>query len=119
MENERGFTPEHKESPKRFLIWWLTEEEQAQIKPEQWLSVPIYIKNELASLEGRPRRGRLWVPRDIDVKEIPWNDQHLNAGRLSRAGGIVFHDSDKGALQKLPGLVTDLKLDTYTGEKSD
>ena len=114
MDNERGFTPEKKESPKEFLIWWLTEDEQAQITPEQWMRIPIYIKDELASLDGRPRRGRSWVPKDIDVEEIPWDDQHPNAERLGRAGGIVFRTTDKEALGGLPGLVTDLKMDTQT-----
>ena len=119
MENKRGFSLESKELPKGFLVWWLTEEEQTQITPEEWLRVPIYIKDEFASLEGRPRRGRLWVPKDIDVEEIPWDDQHPNAEKLGRAGGIVFHDSDKEALMGLPGLVTDLKLDTYTEGESE
>ena len=119
MNKEQGFSPENKESPKGLLIWWLTKEEQAQITPEQWLSVPIYIKNELRSLEGREGRGRLWTPEDINVEEIPWDDQHPNAERLKHAGGIVFHDSDKEALEGLPGLVTDLKLDTYTEKESD
>ena len=117
MDKESKFNPESKESPKGFLIWWLTKEEQAQITPDQWLRVPIYIKDELASLEGRPRRGRLWVPQDIDIKEIPWDDQHPNAERLSHAGGIVFHESDRAVLMGLSGLVTDLKLDTHTEEE--
>ncbi|NQV13039.1 MAG: hypothetical protein HQ530_01930 [Parcubacteria group bacterium] len=119
MDKEPRFNPENKESPKEFLIWWLMEEEQAQVTPEQWLCVPIYIKDELALLEGRPRKGCLRVPQDIDVKEIPWDDQHPNAERLGHAGGIVFHTSDKEALAGLPGLVTDLKLDTHTEEEPE
>lgn len=118
MDKEHEFSQKNKELPKGLLVWWLTEEEQEQITPEQWLRVPIYIKNELSALEGRQRRGRLWVPKDIDVEEIHWDDKHPNAQRLGRSGGIVFHDSDKEALVELPGLITDLKLDTQTQEKS-
>jgi len=115
MLKETGFKPESKESPKGFLIWWLSKDEQAQIKPKQWLRVPIYIKNELTSREGREGRGRLWVPKDIDLEEIPWNDNHPNAQRIMNesAGGIVFHASDQEALAGLPGLITDLKLDNH------
>lgn len=115
MERETGFNPD-KESPKDFLVWWLSEAEQARIKPEQWLGVPIYIKDELKSLEGRPRDGRLWVPADIEVRQISWDDNHPNAKKIvaDNAGGIVFHSSDIDALASLPGLITDTKLDTAT-----
>lgn len=118
MEKEQRFNPEGKESPKGLLIWWLSRDEQAQIIPEQWLQIPIYIKNELASREGREGRGRLWVPKDIDLEEIPWDDNHPNAQRVTNesAGGIVFHSSDRQALAGLPGLITELNLDTHTDE---
>ena len=89
------------------------QQEQESITPEQWLQVPIYIKDQLKSMEGRSRRGRLWIPRDIPIHEIPWDDNHQNSKRCERAGGIVIHETDKEAVLGLPGLVTNLKLDTY------
>ncbi len=116
LDEEEGFSIEDKELPKNLLIWWLTGDEQAQVTKKEWLRVPIYIKDELKSIEGRERRGRLWVPKDIELEGIEWDYKHPNTERLEKAGGIVFHSEDKEFLEELPGLITDLKLDTAMEE---
>jgi hypothetical protein len=99
------------------LIWWLSEKDYAVLTEEQRFILPQYIREEVSSREGRSGRGRLWVADGIDLKEIPWPDDHPNARSItkSNAGGIVFRHKDFNAIKDLPGLVTDLSLNTFVG----
>jgi hypothetical protein len=55
--------------------------------------------------------GRLWVPDDIPVPKIEWDDTSPIASYAERAGGIVFHAKDLPSVKRMiRGRVTDLNM---------
>lgn len=99
------------------LIWWLNQPQAEAITEEQLDTIPAYAQQEYHSRCGRPDRGRLWAHKDLpDVCVDPWPETEL-ARQLSgddyetSAGGIVIWARDFEAISKLPGTITDLKLE--------
>lgn len=103
-----------------YYIWWLNQPNTiAAIKELNVL--PKYLKEQLESRRGRPGRGRLWVDSSFPEMGVdPWPDTELGhelAGRRGPekdAGGIVFKEEDLELVLRLPGIVTDFKLDRIT-----
>lgn len=100
------------------VIWWTNmadaELAHAQLGSMDAPNFPEYIKEQLDDRMGRNGRGRLWVHESIDVTAMDnWNGTHKNADYCEHSAGIVINASDYNFVKKLPGLVTDLVMDTY------
>lgn len=95
----------------KYLIWWTSQEDCEAIAPlDSW---PTWLYDEFRSRNGRPGRGRLWVPpvfaSDKDMPdEAAWKaDNWLCAAAESKsAGGIVIPSFALRHVQFLPGFVT-------------
>ena len=96
----------------KYAIWWLSQEACEQVINADH-NLPDYIRNELNSRQGRPGRGRLWVPKSIDLDEITWNDEATMASAASSCGGIVIDAVDISHVMFLPGFVTDTRLEIW------
>ena len=95
-----------------YLIWWLDQFEAERLYDLlDQIDLPEYIKVEVRSRYGRSGRGRLWVPRHIDLQEILWDDDKVTAKLASKCGGIVFEPKHYDYISILPGFITDLNLD--------
>jgi hypothetical protein len=100
----------------KLLIWWLCENDYKAIKVKDLKILPGYMTEEYKSRLGRPGRGRLWVSEKMKkiqavIEVNPWPDSAL--GRLfgEGYGGIVFDGKSLPVLRRLPGIVTNLKLE--------
>lgn len=93
--------------PTDLAIWWLSPWEMTAIGDEP--ALPPYLHSEYRSLLGRNPRGRLWTPREIDIKEIEWVDGAIGDW-CQKCGGIVFWRKDLETLRNMPGLITDLSM---------
>lgn len=96
-----------------YAIWWLSPSECNAIDSDYTGQLhdgaPKYLSAKFLSLRGRPGRGRLWVPDDIDVQDISWTDDAI--GRwCENCGGIVFWRKDLEHVMHYPGLITDLNM---------
>ena len=93
-------------------IWWLNghSENDAIIDDGDIERLPEYLAGEVYSLHGRPTRGRLWVPEEIQINEIKWDDTKPRAKDCADRGGIVFWRKDLSFLKGLPGFVTDTQM---------
>lgn len=92
------------------LIWWTAQEDYEKIGDDLEGDYPEYLKREYRSRMGRAGRGRLWVPSDIDLKEIPWDEKKPAARLASTRGGIAIHMRDAKLVFGLPGYLTDLEM---------
>jgi hypothetical protein len=98
------------------LIWWTSEADCLAItrRREGCLNVPgapAYLRKQYSSRYGRNGRGRLWVAKQFgEVAVDPWPNTPF-ARRLGNAcAGIVIAPEDLRFIAKLPGVVTDLRL---------
>lgn len=93
-------------------IWWLNghSDNEMIIGDGSIERLPEYIASEVHSLHGRPTRGRLWVPPEIRLNEIEWDDNKPRASECANRGGIVFWRKDIDLLKGLPGFVTDAQM---------
>lgn len=104
---------------KTLLICWVNPR-IAEIACEMSLAThtPEYFQKELASLSGRPGRGRLWIHSafpEIDVSEAfasPSINQSL-IEHLCTLGGVVIRSEDRMLLAPF-GLITDQQLNIFT-----
>jgi hypothetical protein len=97
------------------LIWWLSQEDCEQLQPVlDKLPIPQYIKDEFWSRFGRPGRGRLWVPKNIDFSGFPWDSDKPLAKAAEKCGGVVIDAADVRYVACLPGFVTDSALELAT-----
>jgi len=95
-----------------YLIWWLDESEAERVYDVlDQIDLPDYIKDEVHSRYGRNGRGRLWVPRHINLVEIPWDENKVTAKLAERCGGIVFEPKHYDYVEILPGFITNLDLE--------
>ena len=93
-------------------IWWLNghSENETIIDEGHIERLPEYIAGEVYSLHGRPTRGRLWCPPEIQLNEIQWDDSNPRAAECANRGGIVLWRKDLDTLKGLPGFVTDTQM---------
>ncbi|HYE75879.1 MAG TPA: hypothetical protein VEF04_21220 [Blastocatellia bacterium] len=93
-------------------IWWLNghSDNETIIDEGHIEHLPEYIAGEVYSLHGRPTRGRLWVPSEIQLNEIKWDDSKPRAKECANRGGIVIWRTDLRYLKGLPGFVTDTQM---------
>lgn len=94
-------------------IWWLNSHSDcAEIRSlsENVVLLPDYIFSEVISLHGRPPRGRLWSPDEINIDDLTWDDSKPRAAECAERGGIVIWRKDLHYLKDLPGFVTDTQL---------
>lgn len=109
-----------------YAIWWTSQgccelmatafvdaEKSVTEEVLDTFGLPKYIAAELSSRFGRAGRGRLWIPGDIPIKEIPWPETKITAFMANHCGGIVIHAKDVPAVIALPGFVTDLDLNFW------
>lgn len=101
------------------VIWWLCQNDYRGIGQssseirETLTGVPEYIVDEVSSRFGRPGRGRLWVAKGIDLREIAWPEDNpiaIAVGDEGGYGGIVFYRRDLDSVYQYPGVFTDLEL---------
>ena len=104
------------------LIWW-TAQEHCIFKPFKcnYTKLPDYVWQEYCNRVGRSGRGRLWVPKGLEVTDLDiepeaevWED-HRNLGECA---GVVFKEEDVQVVQLCPGHITDLELNLYNRERS-
>lgn len=100
---------------KKYLIWWLSQQDQEQIAEERQdgnIGFPKYIEDELDSMYGRAGRGRLWISNECEDESFevyPWPDNEM--GKIcGNCSGLVFVEEDLLVLEDLPGMVTDREL---------
>jgi hypothetical protein len=97
----------------KYVVWWLSQQaaeliyESADIMQD----LPDYICTQVKSRYGRPGRGRLWVPDDIPIEEIEWDEEKPMARIAGMCGGIVIKRSSISDVAHLPGFLTDLLLE--------
>ena len=107
------FSPLDNPTPEEEIaIWWLNghSENEAIIDDGDIERLPEYLASEVHSLHGRPTRGRLWVPEEIQINEIQWDETKPRAKDCADRGGIVFWRKDLHHLAGLPGFVTDTRM---------
>jgi hypothetical protein len=92
------------------FIWWTTQLDCESISEKIKETLPVYIKEQLSSREGRSGRGRLWIPGECKTKGIDWNYDSPVQNVCSHSAGIVFLEMDKDFIKPLPGIITDLEL---------
>lgn len=108
--------------PQQFYIWWLSQHDIDHVKD---LNINIgshgYIWEQIVSMDGRPKRGRLWIadcineilPEDKkngiseDAKNNMWNYLSQNCG------GIVIRGAEAFKVCGLPGVLTDYGVTTF------
>lgn len=90
------------------VIWWLSYNEQDCIGESLPKQFPKYLRDEYASMKGRPTRGRLWVAKRFDVYKITPPENTAIYRRCATSGGIVMERSDIALLDRYPGIITDL-----------
>lgn len=95
-----------------FVIWWLSQASCTAIDSACYLFPwPAYLRSEFQSRIGRSGRGRLWIPKGIDLEEIPWPNPETDVSRrANQCGGIVMWRRDLAHVHDLPGFVTDLDM---------
>jgi hypothetical protein len=93
-----------------FAIWWLSEEECCFVLAHFSFSLPGYILIEVDSMQGRPKRGRLWVPRGFPPVSVAADNPILNTPFIGSRGGIVIDRNDAVKLAPLPGYITDAQM---------
>lgn len=88
-----------------FIIWWLREADYSIHQN----NLPPYISKLKRSRQGRPGRGRLWVPPDIAIKQLKVSPGHPMWNVLDpNYGGLVIHAKDGTGLAG--GILTTLTL---------
>jgi hypothetical protein len=126
-------TPEERRMGSPCLIWWVSQANAERMgypasKDEVddsyleegyfWredTDLPDYIFSQLLSRYGRPARGRLWVPPDIEIDDLDVDDaesdlvRRLIVQECNDCGGIVFKAQDLKFVRKYPGFITDLE----------
>jgi hypothetical protein len=113
--------------PAELLIWWTTAREasEAELAVLDAAGVPEYVRAELRARTGRCGRGRLWIPEALAdafaaALAAPLHSPAAWARPLGRliaheqSGGIVFRRADLPFVARLPGFVTDGRLDLVT-----
>lgn len=106
-------------SDRKLYVWWLTGSQCQNIYDRynarssdraKAFPFPEYISSQVASLSGRNPRGRLWIPKEIDLGELPDIEKWTPKTRsfVSDKGGIVFFADDIADLNNQPGTITDL-----------
>ena len=109
-------------------VWWLDGAALAAIENERGRSLPPcvsrwpeWLKDELLSMAGRPRRCRLWVAPHFGDISIAWATWGLSPmGDWLEAldvGGIVVDGETLNDVLPLPGIVTDLQLRVWGATK--
>lgn len=99
---------------KEYLIWWLAQVDYERIEDTRLEELlPKYIYREFRSRCGRSGRGRLWISKDIPIKEIDWDNSKPLAQAAGNAGGIVIKKKDARYIVGLPGFITDTRLDLF------
>jgi hypothetical protein len=97
-------------------VWWLNQwdyENGIELEDGKLdiFGLPEYLQDEVRSRQGRPGRGRLWVPDGIEIQDIPWPEKETPLTRhLGKCGGIVFWRRDLPIVKEFPGVVTDMDL---------
>ena len=105
------------------VLWWLSQGECQAIGDRLPKGMPVYIRDQYASRYGRPGRGRLWVDKFIEnwhggkVSVDPWPHTPMGKFLAEGHGGIAILTDDLPWIAQFPGIVTDLKLNRFTGEK--
>jgi hypothetical protein len=96
-----------------YYIWWIDQDDcdLVDIFQSRLEELPKYLQDQFWYRNGRAGRGRLWVPDDIPVPKIEWDDTSPIASYAERAGGIVFHAKDLPSVKRMiRGRVTDLNM---------
>lgn len=100
-------------------IWWVSQRDCERIGDGVMLrviGVPDYLYSEFRSRLGRAGRCRLWTAPQFDLDEIEWDEAKAAALNLTDShGGIVIAASELEICRKMPGTVTDVKLNHLPG----
>jgi len=96
-----------------YLIWWTNGDdyEKAEYYIEERINDLEYVRKEFVNMDGRPTRGRLWIPEFIKLEAMRLFDETSNVyDYCLKAGGIVFKVDDFDTVIHLPGVITNLDL---------
>lgn len=96
-----------------FIVWWLSQkdcETLAAVFPSQFRSLSPYLKETAENRFGRPGWGRLWIPEEILIIEINWDNQKPATQYAKDCGGVVCWKKDLPAICGLPGIITDTDM---------
>ncbi len=97
---------------KDLLIWWLNDSLCEDVfESELYDKLPEYITNQTDSLYGRSHTLKLFIAPELGRVSFLWPLTDL-AFKLSseKHCGIVFRKRDLHLLQKMPGIITDHKI---------
>ena len=105
------------------LIWWLSAADHGSIGHTLPESFPAYMRGEYASMDWRPRRGRLWIAselRDVHVLVERWDSPAWSSPMGlylgGHCGGIVLLAEDVSFLATMPGIITRTDLSRWDGD---
>ena len=85
-------------------VWWVNQSDCESINEEN--IKPSYIRKEYESRCGRAGRGRLWVPKEIKVKQVELPSTVAFEGSDSH-GGIVIFKEDIESIRSFGGIISD------------
>ncbi len=96
----------------KLAVWWLNERELTFVLDnDHHKKLPKYIRDLVDNAYGRAGRGRLWNCRaHAPYAFIPWRKTPL-ADWLLHSAGIVINIRYVERVSKLPGTVTNFKLE--------
>lgn len=93
----------------KLAIWWTSQEEEREvIGMGAHKSLPKYIKEQLASRQGRA--GRLWAVEEMGTVSVKWNKKKPVTRLCKNRAGIVLYEKDIAAVFYLAGFCTDLDM---------
>jgi hypothetical protein len=100
-------------------IWWLDESECRLILGDLGLvgRLPSYIVVEMDSMQGRPKRGRLWFPNGIEGFDLPATPTIDSLFFFTR-GGLAIMAEHAISTYGLPGYLTTVDLRPWFGRAS-
>jgi hypothetical protein len=96
-------------------IWWTTQNDAQNADPSELLMLPEYVQEQFDSRYGRPGRGRLWSDDrfgsgvSCDFSEVETKSE-IASYKFDEAGGVVIRAMDIELIRRLPGVITDMKL---------
>lgn len=96
-----------------YAIWWLDESECRLILDSLAVGLPTYIVQEMDSMRGRPKRGRLWIHRGIPSFDISPDNPTLKTDFISTRGGLVIYAEHDIFAYGRPGYLTDAELQPW------
>lgn len=85
-------------------VWWVNQADCEAIGDSP--NLPDYLKPEYNSRLGRAGRGRLWVPEEIELKQVEVPKSVVCEGDDTH-GGIVILREDLETIRPLGGILSD------------